>query len=54
MIQKKSSDDHGLGGLQLNADNKVHIVRRLVETFEVSNHLRVCRKIFESLANLHR
>jgi hypothetical protein len=42
-----------LKDLQLNAHDQVDIIRGLVEAFEMSNHLRVRRKVFKSFANLH-
>jgi hypothetical protein len=40
--------------LQLNADNKINIIRGLVETLELCNHLWVRGEVFESLADFHR
>ena len=40
--------------LQLNADNKINIIRGLVETLELCNHIWVRGEVFESFADFHR
>ena len=40
--------------LQLNTDNKINIIRGLVETLELCHHLWVRGEVFESLVDFHR